>query len=133
MTQDYAVCADCKPYTPLRQVVVYAHHTELAKELIHHAKYERAQRGLYEMATLTQPLLENFEAPLLLTHIPTASSRVRVCGYDNAVLVNRWLARKSKLPRATLLARVGQAHQVGGEPKPAPGAVGWRVSTGTHG
>ncbi len=113
-TEDFAVCKACRRHTALRTVAAFTRHADAAKELLHHAKYERARAGLLEMAGMMAPLLRTFEDDdIVLTYIPTASSRVRARGYDHARIVCRELARSSDLPVATLLARVGQAHQVG--------------------
>lgn len=113
VTEDYATCHDCRSRTALRRVAVYAHHQGLVKELIHRMKYERAQAGTREAAGLLAPLLCDVPEGTLLVHIPTASSRVRLRGYDHARLMARELSRRSGLPCRPLLARVGQAHQVG--------------------
>lgn len=113
-TEDFAVCPACRRHTALRTVVSRTRHEVAAKELLHHAKYERARAGLLEMAAMMSPLLRIFEDDeIVLTHIPTASSRVRGRGYDHARIICREVARRADLPVATLLARVGQAHQVG--------------------
>ena len=113
VTEDYAVCPACKPTTPLRQVLVYTHHRDLAKELVHHMKYERAQAGVHEAAQAMRELLPSLPADVLITHVPTATSRVRQRGYDHALLLARSLARASDRSHKTLLGRMGQAHQVG--------------------
>lgn len=113
VTEDYAVCRDCTTRTSLRQVVVYTHHVDLAKELVHRMKYERAQAGTTEAAALLTPLLSRLPDDIVLTHVPTASSRVRSRGYDQALLLARSLSHFGHLPRVACLRRVGQAHQVG--------------------
>lgn len=113
VTVDYAVCKACTASTALRQVAVYTHHQGLAKELIHRTKYERAQSGVQEMAQVMQGLLPIFDLDVVLTHVPTATDRVRLRGYDHARLLARTLARLQNRQATTLLARVGQAHQVG--------------------
>jgi ComF family protein len=113
VTPRYEVCKPCQAGTPLRQVVVFAHHSELAKELIHHMKYERARAGMAEAATLMSELVWQLPTHAIYTHIPTASSRVRIRGYDHAKVLARCLALPGTAVRATLLARLGQAHQVG--------------------
>lgn len=113
VTVEYAVCADCRARTALRRVAVAAHHRDLAKELVHRSKYERARSGLREMAEAMVPLLDGFEADIVLVPVPTASSRVRLRGYDHAHLLARELSRRSRQSTAALLARLGQAHQVG--------------------
>lgn len=113
VTDDYAVCRNCATRTSLRQVIVYAHHADVAKELVHRMKYERAQAGTHEAAVLLAPLLAYFPDDIVLTHVPTASSRVRTRGYDHALLLVRSLSRFAVINRLTCLRRVGQAHQVG--------------------
>lgn len=112
-TRGYEVCASCKTKTPLRRVAAWAHYQEYPKALIQRAKYERAATGLYEAANLMSTLLPQFGSDLLLVPVPTATSRVRQRGYDQAAVMARRLAKISGLPYARLLARLGQAHQVG--------------------
>lgn len=113
VTEDYAVCATCRPTTPLRQVLVYTHHRDLAKELVHRMKYERAQAGIVEAAEVVREMLPALPADSILTHIPTATRRVRQRGYDHAHILAANVSRKSNRMHKTLLARLGQAHQVG--------------------
>jgi len=112
-TRHYDVCESCKPRTPLRRVAVFAHHADLAKELVHTAKYERAKAGLFEIAEMMAVLLPYFDDDIVLVHVPTATSRIRERGYDQAEVIARRLTRQTNVPRARLLARLGQAHQVG--------------------
>lgn len=112
-TRGFAVCGDCRGYTPLRHVYVAAHHEGAVRELLHRAKYERAQAGIGEMAEIMQSLLPLLPSPAALVPIPTASGRIRQRGYDQSVLLARQLSRHSGLPAAYLLIRFGQAHQVG--------------------
>lgn len=49
----------------------------------------------------------------LVVPLPTATSRVRQRGYDQARLIAKALAARMKLPYSDCLARIGQAHQVG--------------------
>jgi len=112
-TERYKVCLDCARHTPLEQVVVGAQYQGLAQELVHHMKYERAQAGIHEIADLLAPLLSNLPEGVVVTSVPTATSRVRARGYDHARLLARALSRLGTLPCQTLLMRMGQAHQVG--------------------
>lgn len=113
VSADYAVCTSCRSRTSLRRVAVVAHYADLAKELVHRSKYERARAGLCEMAAVMVPLLDSFGPGIVLVPVPTASSRVRLRGYDHARLLVRELVRLTRLPMIPLLARLGQAHQVG--------------------
>ncbi len=112
-TRDFAVCDRCRSQTPLRHVYVVAHYDGLAKELLHRAKYERAKSGLAEIAELMAPLLSAMADDVLLVPVPTATSRVRQRGYDQAVVLATNLSRLTRFARMRALARLGQAHQVG--------------------
>lgn len=113
VTRAFEVCDACRGQSAVTRVVVYTRHGGLAKELIHHAKYERAQAGFREMARMLASLLEDLPRSAVLTYVPTASTRVRVRGYDHAQLLARELARSTGMRMTPFLARTGQAHQVG--------------------
>ncbi len=112
-TKNYAVCPGCRRKTPLRHVAVWAFHSELPKALVWQSKYERAEAGLGEMAEHMSELTRYFPSDCILTPVPTATSRVRSRGYDQAKKLARGVGRRSSLEVANLLMRVGQAHQVG--------------------
>lgn len=112
-TRGYEVCSGCRGKTPLRRVAAWAHHEGYAKELIHRTKYERARAGLREVAESMETHLSQFGPNIILVPVPTATSRARQRGYDQAQVIARHLSRRSGLPLAQLLGRLGQAHQVG--------------------
>ncbi len=107
------VCERCRKLTSLRHVYVACVYDGLAKEQLHAAKYERAKHGLHEIAAQMEALLRDTPAEAVLVPIPTATSRVRQRGYDQSVELTKHLSRSTKLSRAHLLVRLGQAHQVG--------------------
>jgi len=113
VSRDYETCKRCHAQTPLRKVWVTAPYESIAREVVHRTKYERAQAGAQTMARLTSPLLTGVADDVLLVPVPTASRRVRQRGYDQAVLFARELGELTGLKTARLLARQGQAHQVG--------------------
>ncbi|MEO6761187.1 MAG: phosphoribosyltransferase family protein [Candidatus Saccharimonadales bacterium] len=112
VTDNYATCDQCSQQTPLKQVLVLAHHDGLARKLIHHLKYGRAQAGSREAAQLMLGHLDYLDEGLLV-EVPTATSRVRMRGYDHAVLLASELADLSRWQQSSLLARVGQTQQMG--------------------
>ena len=113
VSRGYTTCSACKKRSPLQRVCVAVHYADEAKELLHRVKYERAQAGAADMANLFTPLIKHLPADALLVPIPTATSRVRQRGYDQAALLASQLAKLSGLSVAEALARQGQAHQVG--------------------
>ena len=112
-TLQYDVCRSCRRQTPLRRVAAVVRYEASAKTLLWHAKYERARRGLMEIAVLMRPQLVYFGTEVLLVPVPTATTRVRERGYDQAVVLARELSRLSGRTSACPLVRLGQAHQVG--------------------
>lgn len=84
----------------------------LAKKLIWRLKYDGAQAAAKIMAQRMEPLLVKSQRTVLVS-VPTATSRVRQRGYDQARLLARELAKQARLPWMDCLARQGQMHQVG--------------------
>ena len=62
---------------------------------------------------LTAECLPFLPGEVIVTHVPTASKRIRQRGYDHAQLLARALVREHKLTYLPLLTRAGSARQVG--------------------
>lgn len=95
--------------TKVRAVTPYS---GAAKALVWQLKSAGAQAA----ATIMVAQMLNHLEParnMLIVPVPTASSRVRQRGYDQAKLLARTLARQAGLPYQDCLARIGQTHQVG--------------------
>ncbi len=105
-------CALCQGLTSLCQVQAVTPYKGLAKDLVWKLKSAGAQDVGTSMAGLMLPFLEPV-AGVILVPVPTATSRVRQRGYDQAVLLARAIASQAKLPYAQPLVRSGQAHQLG--------------------
>jgi ComF family protein len=114
ITRDFTVCKGCSRTSSLSHVQVVTSYDGLAKELLHRAKYERAQTGLHEIAEQMCEAHETYVEPgVTLVPLPTATSRVRQRGYDHAVLLAKDLSRLLGAPMSQLLRRTTQTHQVG--------------------
>lgn len=81
-----------------------------AKEVVHRLKFEGAIAAAKDMAEAMAAVVP--EGDWLLVPVPTASSRRRQRGYDQAVLIARELAHKTGLPVLRALRRHGQSRQV---------------------
>ncbi len=114
LTIDAAVCKRCRAEGPLRHIWASCEYEDLPKQLIHKLKFERA-KDAYKPITVqiddTLPILTG----VTISHVPTATSRIRQRGYDQSQLVARELARLRFLPHRSLLVRCGQQRQVGAE------------------
>ncbi len=113
-TRDFAVCTKCRKTSSLAHVQAVTAYQGDAKELLHHAKYERAQSGLHEIAQqMHEAYGVDVEPAVIIIPLPTATSRVRQRGYDHAVLLAKDLSRLLAVQISPLLRRRTQAHQVG--------------------
>lgn len=109
---DYKVCKACRRHGPLAHVWVASVYEGLAKELLTKLKFERAVAAADIVAELMLEPLPYFEG-VVVTYVPTASSRRRKRGYDQSELIAKSLSRRLDLPCKSLLARTGQTRQVG--------------------
>ena len=107
-------CDTCRSGTPLSHVYAATYYdNESVRRLLHLTKYGRAKAGVQSMAECMLPSLQGVPEHAVLVPVPTASGRVRQRGYDQAVLLARELNRRTGRRLQRLLARIGQAHQVG--------------------
>lgn len=122
-TEGSLLCTDCiqklppaaeQPHKPAHLGIVQSvtNYQGMAKDLVWKLKSSGAQSAAKIMAAQMSRLLGP-RKPGLIVPVPTATSRVRGRGYDQAKLLARELARQAGLPYADCLARHGQAHQVG--------------------
>lgn len=111
---DFAVCSACQPGVLLEAVYSCFAYAGEAKDLVWKLKFGRAKAAADEMGRLMAGLLPvEHRRPTIVTHAPTATSRVRQRGYDQAALLAKTFGRMSGLPYAPLLVRLGQRKQVG--------------------
>ncbi|HSW66010.1 MAG TPA: phosphoribosyltransferase family protein [Bacillota bacterium] len=84
----------------------------MAKEVVYGLKFGRKRMAARDIALALAARFSKIDATLV-SHIPTAPSRVRQRGYDQAALIARALARELGLPYAPLLMRLSNDRQVG--------------------
>lgn len=107
-------CANCRQASGLYVVMAAAAYDGVARELVWRLKFEGAQAAAKLMARQMVTLVPDI-GDAAIVPVPTATSRVRRRGYDQARLLARALSRQSGLPMLPLLARRGQHHQVGAD------------------
>jgi len=83
-----------------------------SKQLIYSLKFDGAQAAATVMSRAMQDALPYLE-DVVLVPVPTATSRARKRGYDQAKLLTKGLAHLTNLPIQSLLGRLGQTRQVG--------------------
>lgn len=112
LTENYKVCRGCYHKTTLRAVYVRGQYDEAARQLVHALKFGRARAAADILASyMSEVAPTGFRA--LVVPVPTASSRRRQRGYDQAILIARSLARSKSYTMKTSLKRRGQSRQVG--------------------
>ena len=104
-------CTNCRSSSSLHTVNAVTVYEFVAKELVWRLKFQGAQAAAYEIAELMTAYSSQGDA--LFVHVPTATSRIRQRGYDQAQLIAKELSRLTRIPCRALLARSGQHHQVG--------------------
>jgi ComF family protein len=105
-------CSDCRLASNLYRIRAGAAYSGVAKDLVWRLKSAGALAATRQMAMCLSPLLAS-EPGLTIVPVPTATSRVRGRGYDQAKLLARELSRQTRLPYLDCLARRGYTHQVG--------------------
>jgi ComF family protein len=113
LTDAYAVCTACRKSSALAAVFVATTYTDTAKKLIRCYKFERAQAAKHDITRIIAARFGKVPPDTLFVPVPTATSRVRERGYDQAKLMARQLARACGGRYAPLLLRSGQSKQVG--------------------
>ncbi|HTE57402.1 MAG TPA: phosphoribosyltransferase family protein [Verrucomicrobiae bacterium] len=110
---DGKVCVACRRKSRIGHVWVRTDYDAAAKALIYVYKFGRKQAAAGPVARLMGQALPFIRPGTIVTHVPTASRRVRQRGYDHAQLVAQELAAQLALPYRPLLRRVTQTRQVG--------------------
>ena len=113
LSPEFLTCLVCCESSHLRRVKVATAYAGSAKDLIWKLKLSGAQAAARIMAHRLAALAESAHPAAIIVPVPTATSRQRQRGYDQAKLLARELARQTRLPYLDCLARSGQAHQHG--------------------
>ena len=112
LTVTSQTCSSCRKTSKIYRLQVGMAYDNDAKVLIAKLKYDGAQSAAVEMAKLLSQR-SIFSDESIIVPVPTATSRVRRRGYDQARLIARGLAKQHQLPYLDCLVRSGQTHQIG--------------------
>lgn len=113
VSQNQAVCKDCRKTVPIRHVWVATDYGEIPKKLIYKFKFERALAASRPIARKIDQFIPDLPSDTIICHIPTANNRVRIRGYDQAAEVAKRLAKIRGYSYRTPLVRTGKSRQVG--------------------
>ncbi|HZL07952.1 MAG TPA: phosphoribosyltransferase family protein [Candidatus Dormibacteraeota bacterium] len=112
LSQGWLICPACRPASRLRSVRIGTTYTGSSKTLIWKLKLSGARAAARIMAQHLVSLTITDDV-IIIMPVPTATSRARRRGYDQAKLLARELSRQTRLPYRDYLARRGQTHQHG--------------------
>ncbi len=110
-TQGGRTCRSCRRSSPLREVSVYADYDGFAEALVGHLKFEHTIAAAPLIASYLNQLITTDGA--VIVPVPTATGRVRLRGYDQALLIAKHASKLSGLPYSDILERFGQVRQTG--------------------
>jgi ComF family protein len=107
------LCESCRlSLSPAPDNLATTAYKGLAKDLVWRLKYGSSQEAARIIARHMASLVPK-SSKVVLVPVPTATSRARRRGYDQAYLLAKELSKQTGLPMLKCLARIGQAHQVG--------------------
>ena len=85
----------------------------MSKELIHVLKFERTRAATDVIVRAMLSSLPDEYQNAIVVPIPTATTRRRLRGYDQSVLIAFGISKHLHQPMKQLLVRMGQSRQVG--------------------
>lgn len=110
VSQGWDTCKTCKKQSPLSRVVCATTYEGYGEVLVRRLKFERAYAAHKPMARAMAVIApEN----LVFVPVPTAPTRIRQRGYDQATLIARKLAKASGGSAIYALTRYGNQRQTG--------------------
>lgn len=112
VSEHFRTCASCRRSSKLFAVIARTRYENAAEALVQKLKFANAAAAAGDVARELASLMPD-TGPVIITHLPTANSRVRGRGYDQAKLIAKSLATSTHRPYASLLSRIGQERQVG--------------------
>ncbi len=105
-------CVSCRSSSQLAGVSVASHYDGAIKQLVYALKYERARSAAQLAAALLTPLLNQADFDLVVG-VPSAGSRYRQRGYNQAALIAKQVAAQLAIPYSEALMRTKDIRQVG--------------------
>lgn len=112
-------CPACAPDSPLHAVYPAVRYRGLAKDALWKLKAARARAAARELGDILATSLSRRDlgsrSTLIVTYVPTATTRVRQRGYDQSALIARACATRLGARHLPLLRRRGEHRQVGAD------------------
>lgn len=113
-TSDYLTCKKCIQKTAITNLYTAFEYNGLAKEVIKKTKFQYSKDAARVMAEL---IYDHFAEDLtevdLVSHIPTATSRIRLRGFDQSAVIAKYLAKLLGCEYHKTLVRTDQSRSTG--------------------
>lgn len=113
LSQDFAICSNCRKVSNLKHVWVRTDYNELAKNLVYTMKFRSARDSAEVIADLMASCLPTLPDSTIICPIPTAAVRKRQRGFDHANLIAKNIAARKGLQYKDALGRHGNIRQLG--------------------
>lgn len=109
--EDDPMCSDCTTQTRISSLCVRTSYVLVARDLVYAMKFGQVRQGCEVIGREMAKMLP--DGPYVVTYVPTAGSRRRQRGYDQAELIARSIGRCKGWEYRSLLRRRGDARQLG--------------------
>lgn len=113
ITKQQQVCKSCRSRSKLRRVWWLDTYQHVTKALIKEMKFHRKRAYAREFGEILAITHSHHPSDTVVVPIPTASSRVRRRGFDQAAVIAQEFAAHKHLPYAPLLQCLHQNDQIG--------------------
>lgn len=113
LTKQQQVCRTCSVRSSLRRVWWLSDYADTTKQLVKEMKFHRKRFFAREFASILADSLPYIPDEVVVVPIPTAHTRVRQRGFDQAVVLAQQFAGCRGLAYGPLLRRLHQNDQIG--------------------
>lgn len=117
LTISFSTCASCIRQSKVANVWVRTSYSGTAKELIHRYKFERAKNAAKIIANAMNDVVPYLREDILIIPVPTATTRIRQRGYDQAELLANYIGDSLGFLVAKPVSRLSQHRQLGASRK----------------
>lgn len=108
-----SICVQCAARSAISSISIRTSYTGVARDMVYATKFARVREGASGMAKSLAAILPLSDGPYIVTYVPTAPTRRRQRGYDQAELIAQNIARQHGWRCRPLLRRRDQARQLG--------------------
>ena len=112
-TVGFAVCFSCRGNFSMNSVWLCGEYSGNLKKLVHEYKFGLKRGANIDIANLFDQLLPPINCSVIVMSIPTATSRIRLRGFDHAKLFAKSFAARRKLVYYPALCRTNQLRLLG--------------------